>query len=153
MFGGRSSPTNSLYSNDCGGLYRLLAISRAYRLRVTLSGDRDAPEPTALDRTCCSILPSLSSSSLSDSVSAVSPSARSLVVGFSVDRAASRNLFPAVDAQGAALLMSADRTSGHRHYVAKNAIPMQVFAGPIPFKSAYPSTRTTRLGLRDSQLH
>ena len=48
------------------------------------------------------------------SVSAVSPSARSLVVGFSVDRATSRNLLPAVAAHGAALLMSGDRIGGHR---------------------------------------
>jgi len=52
------------------------------------------------------------------SVSAVSPSARSLVVGFSVLLATSRNLLPAVAAQGAALLMSgnvsvgADNTAG-----------------------------------------
>jgi hypothetical protein len=37
-----------------------------------------------------------------------------LVVGFSVFLATSRNLLPAVVAQGAALLMSGDRTGGHR---------------------------------------
>jgi hypothetical protein len=36
-------------------------------------------------------------------------------VGFSVDLATSRNLLPAVVAQGAALLMSADRIGGYRH--------------------------------------
>jgi len=58
---------------------------------------------------------SFASSSRSDSESAVSPSARSLVVGFSVDRATSRKLLPAVEAQGAALLIDGDCSFGHRH--------------------------------------
>ena len=48
-------------------------------------------------------------------MSAVSPSARSLVVGLSVVLATSRKLLPAVVAQGAALLMDCDRIGGHRH--------------------------------------
>jgi hypothetical protein len=59
------------------------------------------------DCRCCSTFSSLASSSLSASVSAVSPSASSFVVGFCVVLASSRNLLPAVEAQGAALLMSA----------------------------------------------
>ena len=47
------------------------------------------------------------------SVSAVSPSTRSLVVGLSVDLATSRNLLLAVAAHGAALLISGDRIGQH----------------------------------------
>lgn len=57
------------------------------------------------------------------SVSAVSPSARSLVVGFSVVRATSRNLLPAVAAQGAALLIGGTVSAGtdNRGVVAVSA--------------------------------
>ena len=48
-------------------------------------------------------------------MSAVRPSASSFVVGFSVDLATSRNLLPAVTAQGAALLMGGDRSPRYRH--------------------------------------
>jgi hypothetical protein len=52
--------------------------------------------------------------SLRASVNAVSRSARSLVDGLSVVLATARDLLPAVDAQGAALLMSGDRIGSHR---------------------------------------
>src|SRR5690242_11994001 len=61
--------------------------------------------PGAFDLNRCSTVSSLASNSLRASVSAVRPSARSFVVGFSVDRETSRNLLPAVEAHGAALLM------------------------------------------------
>jgi len=67
-----------------------------------------------------SIVSGLESNSLSASVRAVRPSARSLVVGFSVDLATSRNLLPAVVAQGAALLMKVDRIGGYRHTSARH---------------------------------
>jgi hypothetical protein len=44
-------------------------------------------------------------------------------VGFSVDLAASRNLLPAVVAQGAALLMRADRIGGHRQRISESQAP------------------------------
>ena len=53
-----------------------------------------SPDPG--EGTLFSSFSSLSSSSLTASVSAVSPSARSFVVGLSVVRATSRNLLPAV---------------------------------------------------------
>jgi pheromone shutdown protein TraB len=53
------------------------------------------------------------------SASAVSPSASSLVVGFSVDLETSRNLLPAVAAQLAALLMGGDCIGGHRQRIVK----------------------------------
>jgi hypothetical protein len=46
------------------------------------------------------------------SVSAVRPSARSFVVGFSVVLAAARNLLPAVEAHGAAFDMSGTVSAG-----------------------------------------
>src|SRR5215213_1637672 len=64
---------------------------------------------------CFSTCASSAFSSVSNPVRYVSPSARSLVVSFSVVLATSRNLLPAVEAQGAALLLSGDRIGLRRH--------------------------------------
>ena len=81
-------------------------------------------------RTCCSSFAMLASSSRIASVSAVSRSASNLVVEFSVDRAASRNLLPAVAAQGAALLTGGDRIGDHRQafYAGRETSPIDTSA-------------------------
>ena len=96
----------------------------------------DYDQSSMLECSCWSTFSNLASSFRRASVSAVTPSARSLVVGFSVDLAASRNLLPAVAAQGAASLMDSDRIGGHRQPRFHGSITCQPEARqPLPPRS------------------